>query len=293
MGEYVLSCCSTADLSKEDFESRDIHYISNFYQIDGVRYKDDLGESVSYSDFYKAIREGAVTRTSHVNVESFVTYFEKFLKEDKDILHITLSSGLSDTYNNAMKAKRILDEKYPDCTIYIVDSMAASSGYGLIMETLADKRDRGADIKELYRWIIDNRMNMNHFLFSSDISTYLRGGKLKKKAGIVKKAVNYCHFLYMNYLGELVARGRVRGKKNAYKIVVDKAVESAGKDYSGRVFVSSSDCREDAKKIANMLKKRLPKMRGDVEIRDIGSTIGSHAGPGTVAIYLWGTPRVC
>ncbi len=292
MGEYVLSCCSTADLSKEDFISRDIHYISNFYQIDGVRYKDDLGESVSYPEFYQAIREGAVTKTSHINVESYVSYFDEFLADGKDVLHVTLSSGLSDTYKNATKAKKILDKKYPNRNIYIVDSMAASSGYGLIMETLADKRDEGVGIKELYRWIIDHRMNMNHILFSTNISTYLRGGRLSKKSNIVKSAVNYCQFLYMNYLGELVVRGRIRGKKNAYKLVVDKAVESAGDDYKGRVFISNSDCKEDAIKVADMIKKRLPKIRGDVEIRDIGNTVGSHAGPGTVAIYLWGTPRV-
>ena len=293
MSDYILSCCSTADLSKEDFIKRDIHYISNFYQIDGVRYKDDLGESVSYPKFYQAIREGAITRSSHINVDSYVAYFEEFLQDGKEILHITLSSGLSDTYKNAIKAKRILDKKYSDRTIYIVDSMAASTGYGLIMETLADKRDGGAGIKELYRWIIDNRLNMNHILFSPDISTYLRGGRLSRKSNIFKNAVNYCQFLYMNYLGELVARGRIRGKRNAYKVVVDRAVESAGDDYSGRVFVSNSDCSKDAKKVASMLKKRLPNIRGDVEIRDTGSTIGSHTGPGTVAIYLWGTPRVC
>ncbi|MCR4610660.1 MAG: DegV family protein [Lachnospiraceae bacterium] len=292
MGEYVLSCCSTADLSKEDFLSRDIHYISNFYQIDGVRYKDDLGESVTYPEFYQAIREGAVTKTSHINVESYVKYFEGFLKDGKDILHVTLSSGLSDTFNNANKAKKILDKKYPERTIYIVDSMAASSGYGLIMETLADKRDQGAPIKELYRWIIDNRMNMNHILFSSDISTYLRGGKLSKRSNIIKSAVKYCQFLYMNYLGELVARGRIRGKKNAFKLMVDRAVETAGADYRGKAFISNSDCEKDAKKVARMLKKRLPNISG-IEIKDIGNTIGSHAGPGTIAIYLWGTPRVC
>ncbi len=292
MGDYILSCCSTADLSKEDFEKRDIHYISNSYEIDGIRYIDDLGESVTYPEFYQAIREGAVTKTSHIETKEYVEYFEGFLKEGKDILHISLSSGLSETVNHAYEARNQIDKKYPDRTIYIVDSMAASSGYGLIMETLADKRDQGASLKELYRWIIENRMNMNHILFSTDISTYLRGGKLSKRSTILSNMMDYCQLLYMNYLGELVAKGRVRGKKNAYNAIVDKAVEVAGTDYDGKVFISNSDCLEDAKNVASMLKERLPKINGDISIKNIGNTIGSHSGPGTVAIYLWGATRV-
>lgn len=292
MGDYILSCCSTADLSKEDFEKRDIHYISNSYEIDGIRYIDDLGESVTYPEFYQAIREGAITKTSHIDKEEYVEYFEGFLKEGKDILHITLSSGLSNTVTYANEARKELDAKYPDRTIYIVDSMAASSGYGLIMETLADKRDQGASLKELYRWIIENRMNMNHILFSTDISTYLRGGKLSKRSTILSNMMDYCQLLYMNYLGELVAKGRVRGKKNAYNAIVDKAVEVAGTNYDGKVFISDSDCLEDAKNVASMLKEKLPKIKGDISIKNIGNTIGSHSGPGTVAIYLWGATRV-
>ena len=292
MGDYILSCCSTADLSKEDFENRDIHYISNSYEIDGIRYIDDLGESVTYPEFYQAIREGAITKTSHIDKEEYVEYFEGFLQEGKDILHITLSSGLSNTVSYANEARKELDAKYPDRTIYIVDSMAASSGYGLIMETLADKRDQGASLKELYRWIIENRMNMNHILFSTDISTYLRGGKLSKRSTILSNMMDYCQLLYMNYLGELVVKGRVRGKKNAYNAIVDKAVEVAGVDYDGKVFISNSDCLEDAKNVASMLKERLPKINGDISIKNIGNTIGSHSGPGTVAIYLWGATRV-
>ena len=160
------------------------------------------------------------------------------------------------------------------------------------METLADKRDQGASLKELYRWIIENRMNMNHILFSTDISTYLRGGKLSKRSTILSNMIDYCQLLYMNYLGELVAKGRVRGKKNAYNAIVDKAVEVAGTDYGGKVFISNSDCLEDAKNVASMLKERLPKINGDISIKNIGNTIGSHSGPGTVAIYLWGATRV-
>lgn len=293
MSEYILSCSSSSDLSKDDYESRDIHYISNYIQIDGVRYKDCFDESVSINKLYKALRDGSKARVSHINVDSFVEYFEPFLRDGKDVLHVTLSSGLSDTYNNAIIAKRILDKKYPASALYIVDSMAASTGYGLIMETLADRRDGGADIKELYRWIIDNRLNMQHILCSSSISKYHKGSKVSKRRGFINNAAMYCRFLYMNYLGELIVRGRIRGKNNALKLIVERAVNSAGDDYSGRIIVSNSDCKKDAKHLADMLKKRFPKMRGEVEIRDIGSSLCAHSGPDTLAVYLWGRPRVC
>ena len=292
MGDYVLSCCSTADLSKEDYKNRDIHYISNTYEIDGIRYVDDLGESVSYPEFYQAIREGAKTRTSHIDKASYVQYFEGFLKEGLDILHITLSSGLSVTVNYANEARDELKLKYPDRTIYIVDSMAASSGYGLIMETLADKRDQGADLKELYRWIIENRMNMNHILFSTDLTTYLRGGKLSKRSKVKAERKGYCQLLYMNYIGELVVKDRIRGTKNAKQWIVDQAFLAAGENYDGKVYMSHSDCLDDAKEVAAMLQERLPRIEGEIQIKDIGNTVGSHSGPGTVAIYLWGDTRV-
>ncbi|MBQ6833466.1 MAG: DegV family EDD domain-containing protein, partial [Lachnospiraceae bacterium] len=149
MKPYVLSCCSTADLSKEHFNKRDISYICFHFELDGKMYDDDLGESISFDDFYQAMTDGADTKTSQVNVGEFMEYFESFLKEGKDVLHVTLSSGISGTWNSAVIAKETLEEKYPDRKIYIVDSLGASSGFGLFMDRLADLRDMGLSIDEL------------------------------------------------------------------------------------------------------------------------------------------------
>nr|MCR5100173.1 DegV family EDD domain-containing protein [Butyrivibrio sp.] len=143
MGEYVLSCCSTADLTKEYFENRNISYICFHYQLDGVDYMDDLGQSMSFPEFYKAMQNGSDTKTSQINVEEYVKYFETFLKNGQDVLHLTLSSGISGTINSAMMAKEILEDQYRDRKIYIVDSLSASSGYGLLVDKLADLRDEG------------------------------------------------------------------------------------------------------------------------------------------------------
>lgn len=123
MSEYILSCCSTADLSKEYFESRNIHYICFHYTLGDKSYPDDLGQSVPFDEFYARMAAGEMTKTSQVNVDEFVAYFEGFLKEGKDILHVSLSSGLSGSVNSARIAAEELAEKYPDRKIYVVDSL--------------------------------------------------------------------------------------------------------------------------------------------------------------------------
>ena len=146
MADFVLSCCSTADLTKEHFRQRDISYVCFHYALDGVDYPDDLGESMPFDKFYAAMANGADTRTSQVNISEFVDYFTPFLEQGKDILHVCLSSGLSGVSNSAENAARIVRERYPERKIYIVDSLGASSGYGLLMDRLADLRDEGMPI---------------------------------------------------------------------------------------------------------------------------------------------------
>ena len=176
MSEYVISCCSTADLSKEHFEKRQISYICFHYELDGKGYLDDLGQTMPFDQFYQAMKDGAETKTSQINADEYETYFEGFLKEGKDILHVSLSSGISGSVNSAMIAKRDLEERYPDRKIYVVDSLGASSGYGLMMDKLADLRDGGMSLNELYQWIEANKLRLHHWFFSTDLTFYVKGG---------------------------------------------------------------------------------------------------------------------
>lgn len=175
MGEYVLSCSSTADLRREQLEERNIHYICFHFELAGKQYLDDLGKSISLADFYESMAQGADTKTSQINVEEYEQYFENFLKEGKDILHLTLSSGISGTVNSALIARDTLQEKYPERKIYVVDSLAASSGYGLLMDKLADLRDGGMDVEQLYHWAEDNKLKLQHWFFTSDLTYLIRG----------------------------------------------------------------------------------------------------------------------
>ena len=294
MGNYVLSCCSTADLRQEQLENRDIHYVCFHFELGDKQYMDDLGKSISLADFYRAMANGENTRTSQINVEEYEQYFEGFLKEGKDILHLTLSSGISGTINSAMIARDTLCEKYPERKIYVLDSLAASSGYGLLMDKLADLRDGGMSIDELYHWAENNRLNLQHWFFTSDLTYLIRGGRVSKAAGLVGGVLNICPLLNVDYKGRLINRAKIRTKRKVIQATVDKMKKHAqdGTDYSGKCYISQSACMEDARAVADLVEATFPKMQGKVVINDIGTTIGSHTGPGTVALFFWGDERV-
>ncbi len=293
MGDYILSCCSTADLTQEHFESRDIHYICFHFEMDGKQYLDDLGKSIAFHEFYQAMANGADTRTSQINADEFIQYFTPFLKEGKDILHLTLSSGISGVYNSAMIAKEELEEKYPDRKIYIVDSLAASSGYGLLMDKLADLRDEGMDIDSLHTWAEENKLKLHHWFFSSDLTFFVKGGRISKTAGFVGSVMDICPLLNVDYQGKLIPRFKIRTKKKVIQAIANKMEEFAqdGLEYNGKCYMSQSDCLEDAKAVAKLVEEKFPGLNGKVEINDIGTTIGSHTGPGTVAVFFWGSER--
>ncbi len=293
MNDYVLSCCSTADLTEEQFHTRNISYICFHFELDGKEYADDLGKSIPFDKFYQAMQQGASTKTSQVNAEEYASYFEGFLKQGKDILHLTLSSGISGALNSAMIAKAELEEKYPDRKIYVLDSLSASSGYGLLMDELADLRDEGKSIDEVYEWAKTRRTRLHHWFFSTDLTFYIKGGRISKAAGFVGGLLNICPLLNVNNEGKLIPRAKIRTKKRVIRAIVDQMESYAenGTSYSGKCYISQSYCLDDAKEVARLVEERFPNLKGKVRIYSIGTTIGSHTGPGTVALFFWGNER--
>ena len=291
--EYVISCCSTADLPKEYFEKKKIRYICFHFQLDGVDYMDDLGQSIPFDEFYKAIQNGADTKTSQINVAEYEQYFESIAKEGKDIIHLTLSSGISGSFNSAIIAREAVLEKYPDRKIVVIDSLAASSGYGLLIDILADKRDQGLSFEDLTDFALNIRNKIQHWFFSTDLTFYIKGGRVSKTAGFVGSMLNICPLLNVNIEGKLIPREKIRSKKKVSQRVADIMEERAlgGKDYNGKCFMSQSACREDAEYVASLIEERFPKLNGKVMINDIGTTIGSHTGPGTVAVFFVGDEK--
>ncbi len=290
---FILSCCSTVDLSPDLLEQNRIHYIGLHYFIDGKEYEDDLGQTISMDDFYRTMKEGADTATAQVNVEEYREYFEGFLEQGQDVLHVTLSSGISGSHNSARIAAEFLSEKYPERKLLVVDSLGASSGSGMIMTTLAEMRDAGKSIDEIHAWVEKHKLEQHHWFFSSDLTFYVKGGRITRAAGWFGTALKICPVLNMDNQGRLVPRFKMRGKQNAIKEVVRQMEEHAhgGTEYEGPCYISQSACIEDAQAVSALVKKRFPRLKEDIKIFNIGPTIGAHTGPGTVALFFLGSTR--
>ncbi len=294
MNKFLLSCCSTSDLNVKHYKDRGIRYICFHYFLDGIEHKDDFGETLPISEFYKKMEQGAMTKTSQLNAQDYYNYFENLINEGyKEILHLTLSSGISGTINSARIAVNMINEKYKDVKIYIVDSLAASSGYGLLMEKLADLKDEGKSIEEVRDWAENNRLFINHWFFSTDLKYYVRGGRISKTSGFFGNMLHVCPLLNVNDEGKLIPREKIIGKKKVINAIVQKMIENAkdGKDYNDYCYISHSAVFEDAKAVKDKVEDYFPNLKGKVEIFDIGTTIGSHTGPGTVALFFVGKER--
>ena len=294
MNKFLLSCCSTSDLNVKHYKDRGIRYICFHYFLDGIEHKDDFGETLPISEFYKKMEQGAMTKTSQLNAQDYYNYFENLINEGyKEMLHLTLSSGISGTINSARIAVNMINEKYKDVKIYIVDSLAASSGYGLLMEKLADLKDEGKSIEEVRDWAENNRLSINHWFFSTDLKYYVRGGRISKTSGFFGNMLHVCPLLNVNDEGKLIPREKIIGKKKVINAIVQKMIENAkdGKDYNDYCYISHSAVFEDAKAVKDKVEDYFPNLKGKVEIFDIGTTIGSHTGPGTVALFFVGKER--
>jgi DegV family protein with EDD domain len=261
--------------------------------MDGKDYPDDLGKSMSFEEFYKKIAAGAMPTTSQVNVEQYITLFEPFLKQGKDVLHISLSSGISGAVNSARIAQEQLLRQYPEWKLFIVDSLAASSGYGMLVDAAWEMQASGASIDEVYNWLEANKLRLHHWFFSTDLRHYKRGGRISATSAVIGTILTICPLMNVNSNGELKIRKKVHGKNHVYQEIVSMMIEHAenGMGYNGKCFISNSACPEDAKAVADLIKEKFPNLNGDVSISTIGAGIGSHTGPGTVALFFWGDKR--
>lgn len=294
MNEFMLTCCSTADMPEEFFQSRNIAYVPFHFTMDGVTYPDDLGKSVPYDQFFDRIARGSMPTTSQVNVQEYLEFWEPFLKEGKDVLHISLSSGISGSFNSASIAAAELREKYPDRKMLVVDSLAASSGYGLFMDLLADRRDQGMNIDDLHSWAEENKLKVHHWFFSSDLTSYFRGGRISHAKMVVGSLLRICPVLNVNRAGELTPQKNIRTKRRAMEELVRRMEENAdnGLQYDGKCYICQSAVQQDAREVTDMIEARFPHMKGKVVITWIGAVIGAHTGPGTIALFFTGKERM-
>ena len=291
MADYELCCCTTADLDRDYIERVGLHAVDFNYELDGVPMKDDLWQTMAPAQLYRRMLDGAEAKTSQVSVGEYLAFWEPMLDAGKDIVQVSLSSGISGTYVSACAAADQARERWPERRIWVVDSLCASGGYGMLAARMAQLRSEGMGASELVAWAEANRERVQHWFFSSDLTFFVRGGRISRAAGLIGGALNICPVMDVAPDGSLAVVDKVRTQRKAKRRVVERMRElsDGGDGYAGDVFMTHSDCLADAEALTAMIREAFPDV-GDVRISDIGAAIGVHTGPGTVATFFWGKP---
>ncbi len=290
--DYIISCCSTLDVTPEHIKESGLEYIGFHYVVNGEQHIDDLGQEIPFSKFYEEIKKGADTSTSQISIGEYEDYFAKLMSSGKDLIHVSLSTGISSTYQSACAAAENIREQFPNQKLYIVDSLCASSGYGLFMDLLSQKRSKGMSIDDLFIWANENKKNVSHWFCSTDLSYFVKGGRISKTSGVIGGIFEICPVMDVTPEGKLEVIKKIRTKKKGLTELVNKMEEHAigGLNYSGPCYISHSECIEDAEFVKDLILKRFKNIE-EVKIFYIGTTIGSHTGLGTTALFFIGDKR--
>ena len=289
MENYILSCCSTMDLRKGWAEERGVNLIYAKFFLEGEEFRDDFYESISQDKLFERMLSGEKSQTTQVNTEEYIDSFRKYLEQGQDIFHICLSSGVSGTFNSCHIAKDILLEEFPERKIEIVDSLMASSGYGLLVDKACALKKQGLTMEELRKELEKWRNCLHAYFFTSDLRFFIQGGRVSKAAGFIGGLLKICPVLKITEEGKLKPIEKVRGKKQAMENILSK-MEKEGYLSTEKCFISHSACPLDAKKLAESIRDRFHP-EGNMEIFDIGGTIACHTGPGTVACFFFGKEK--
>ena len=288
MSNFVIYTDSGCDISPEILAQWGVKHCELSFLFDGEE-KSYTNREMSEKDFYQRMREGASAKTSAVNVEGFKSAFEQELKAGNDVLYIAFSSGLSTTYNSGRIAAEELQEQYPERKLIAVDSLAASAGHGLLVYLTMLEKEKGATIEEAAAFAEGMKMRLCIWFTVDDLEYLKRGGRISPTVAFVGGLLGIKPILFMDNDGHLISRFKVRGRKAAIQALADKYTELASDHKNGTVFISHGDCEEDAKELANLMKKE-----HGVEtqiITYVGPVIGSHSGPGTLALFFVGEER--
>ena len=288
MNNYVILVDSACDISPDLLKEWGVYHKPLHFRFNDsdTEYADG---SVDIKEFYDKMRAGGVAKTAAVNVEVFSNLFEEHLKSGMDVLYLGFSSGLSTTYNSARIAAEQLREKYPDSKILTVDTLAASAGFGLLLYLTVEKKNAGATVEEAAAFAEATKLNICHWFTVDDLVYLKRGGRVSATTAFVGNALGIKPVMHVDNEGHLINVTKVRGRKTAIAALADKFGELAVDRENGRIFISHGDCMKDVQELENLLKTRY---NATVDIiTNVGAVIGSHSGPGTLALFFVGNVR--
>ncbi|MFO7296226.1 MAG: DegV family protein [Clostridia bacterium] len=287
--QTVIIADTCSDLPFEYVKQHDIPLIRFTYNFKGTEYVDDFGQTISYKYFYNAMRDGETPTTSQVNVQTYAEAFRKYAAEEKSIIYLCFSSALSGSYNNALLARDLVMEEYPHADITVIDTKCASLGEGLIVYYAMEMLERGASKKEIINWVEQNKLKMHHWFTVEDLQYLKRSGRLSGTAAFIGNILDIKPVLHVDREGRLVPVLKVKGRKKSIRTLVEKMEEHIANPEQQVVAISHSDSEEDAQYVAELIRSKFPVK--DIIINQIGPVIGSHSGPGTLAVFFLGELR--
>ncbi len=290
---FQLSCESTTDLPFDVLTQKEISTIYYSYSIEGKEYYDDMGRDASVrADFYQELRAGKFSTTTQVNTYRYTEYFRALL-EKGDVLHIAFTSGLTPSVYNAIAAAESLREEYPHRKLIVLDSMAGSFGYGLLMLRAAEMRDAGASMEEIADWIQASGTSVHHCFYVTDLTTLRKGGRISGASAKIATVLGICPVIRLDHSGHLTAHKKVRGKKSAMKALVEEMLDHAtdGKNHSETCIIGHADAPEDAEAVRDMILEQFPNLKDKILVYPLGPVLVSHCGIGPVAVFFMGDER--
>ena len=291
MENFVITTENAADLPESYLQENEIGILSLYYTIDGVTYGPGCEPELKAEEFYQKMREGAMPRTQQVNPEQAVCKFRQYLEQGKDILHIALTSAVSGSCNSARMAAEELKEEFPERTITVVDTLVGTLCEGMVVEQVVRMRKAGKTLAEAAQWVLENIPHFCLYATVDDLKHLYRGGRVSKTTALFGTAIGIKPILKLNDDGNLVAVGKVRGRKQSIQALVQHMEEKVGRflPQNDTIYISHGDCMEDALYLAELVKEKFGIVKA--MIHHIGPVIGSHAGPGALTLSFMGESK--
>lgn len=290
MRDYVIVTDSGSDITPYFAKQIGVDVIPLMLFLDGEPHPDYLGkEGMTCKDFYRELRAKKQGTTSAINIDEFRQVMEGYIKEGKDVLYLSLSSGLSATYHHSTLAVEELMQSYPDAKIFSVDSLGASLGQGMMVFLATEEKRNGKTIEEVRDYLEGIKLKLSHWFTVDDLNHLKRGGRISAAAALLGSTLNIKPILHVDEEGHLIPVSKVRGRRNAIKKLAEKIVEQGVNLEEQTIFISHGDCLEEAETLANLIREQSAVK--DVIIDYVGPVIGAHTGPGVIALFFLGSGR--
>ncbi len=289
MRQFKIITDSACDMPKEYYQQHDVECVSLGFRMNDVDYEGENGEKIDVKDFYQKLRDGAMPTTYQVASEQAKEHIEPYLKKGQDVLVLAFSSGLSGTCSSFQVAARGLAEEYPERKVVVVDTLCASMGEGLFLDYVAKKADTGASLEETANYAEDLKLQICHHFTVDNLFHLHRGGRVSKVTALVGSILKIKPIMHVDNEGKLVVIGKAMGRKKSLSELVNNLFETADMDDNDPIYISHGDCIEDVEYVKNLILARRPNT--EFMVNEVGAVIGTHSGPGTIAIFNKGKHR--